>query len=147
MRDVFLSPPTPSLHASSLSAILSFYDNPSAAYVNVSYNTILCVCVLLCVCVCVCVCVWVFMFKCMYVCVCLTYTCVGVCMFMFSSTHREQGGGESLSLSAGYPPCGLLVLVVGRGVALIFYKINTLLMLKILAVKFCIYIIHGNEIF
>ena len=112
MRDVFLSPPPPP--PPSLSAILSFYDNPSAAYVNVSYNTILCVCVLLCVCVCV----WVFMFKCMYVCVCLTYTCVGVCMFMFSSTLREQGG----SLSAGYPPCGLLELVVGRGVALIFYK-------------------------
>ena len=80
----------------------------------------------------------------MHVCVCVfdVYMCGSVYVHVFIDTQRAGG-----SLSARYPPCGLLVLVVGRGVALIFYKINTLLMLKILAVKFCIYIIHGNEIF
>ncbi len=101
MRDVFLSLPSP--------FFLSFNDNPSAAYVNVSYNMILYVCVPL----------RVFMFKCMYACMFDVYMCESVYVHVFIDT-RVRGGRDRWV--PGIPPPIWLVGPSGwEGCCIIFF--------------------------
>ena len=61
----------------------------------------------------------VFMFKCMYACMFDVYMCESVYVHVFIDTRVRRGGG--IDECRVFPlPYGLLVLVVGRGVASFF---------------------------